>query len=175
MRFEVERTWACNFSVRKIAISWALQNRIWLKMTRLTDTNEENVWNFWQNFLSTSLSRNEIWSWKNVIRTMVIWPDFSTHGIGRWLIQQVLFRENVKFFSGILTPFFDLSLKAGYFPKQFKEAIIIPIYKQGEKECSWNYWPISLLTTFAKISRSKILTALPAHIHLSPFYRKCTW
>jgi len=43
MRFQVEKTWAWNFSVRKIAIPQVLQSRIGRKMTRLTDTNEENV------------------------------------------------------------------------------------------------------------------------------------
>ena len=51
-------------------------------------TNEENVWNFLQNFSSPSRSRNEVWSWKNVIRTMAIWP---VRGIGKWLDQQLLF------------------------------------------------------------------------------------
>jgi len=50
MRFEVEKTWAWNFSVRKIAIAWVLLNKIQRKMARLTDTNEENVWNFFSEF-----------------------------------------------------------------------------------------------------------------------------
>jgi len=90
--FKIENTWAWNFLIRNIAVSWVLLKRVRRKMTRLTDTNEEYVWNFFQNFPSTPLSRNEIWSWKNMIWTMVIYNlIFQFHRIGRWLVQQVLF------------------------------------------------------------------------------------
>ena len=56
MRFEVEKTWDWNLSIKKIAIPWILSNRIRWKMNGSTDAIEKNV-------------QNEIWTWKNVIRT----------------------------------------------------------------------------------------------------------
>jgi len=102
MRFAVKNTWPWDFSIRKIAISWVLLNRIRRKMSRSTDTNQKNVWDFFQNFPSPPLSKNVVLSWKRLIRAMVIWPDFSTHGIGRWLVHQVLFSR----ISGIFSAFF---------------------------------------------------------------------
>jgi len=55
LRFEIiKKTWAWDFSVRKLAILWVLLHRIGRKMNRLTDTDEENVWNFFSEFFNPS-------------------------------------------------------------------------------------------------------------------------
>ena len=46
---------------------------------------------------------------------------------------------------------FNLSLKTGYIPPEFKVSRVIPLYKDGEKDVFGNYRPISLLPTFSKL------------------------
>ena len=50
-----------------------------------------------------------------------------------------------------LTYFFNLCLHTATFPDKLKVALIIPIYKSGEKDLFTNYRPISLLPIFSKI------------------------
>jgi len=56
--------------------------------------------------------------------------------------------------SSIATPLahiFDLSFTSGEVPELLKVAIVIPIYKKGERNQPGNYRPISLLGVFDKI------------------------
>lgn len=50
-----------------------------------------------------------------------------------------------------LTYIFNLCMKIGVFPKQFKLAIIRPIFKKGDVQNVSNYRPISLTSAFSKI------------------------
>ena len=50
-----------------------------------------------------------------------------------------------------LTTIFNNSLSSGKFPKQMKLAIVVPLYKNKEREIINNYRPISLLLTISKI------------------------
>lgn len=45
----------------------------------------------------------------------------------------------------------NLSIEQGTFPSAFKKALIIPIYKSGDKARADNYRPISILPTLSKI------------------------
>jgi len=49
-------------------------------------------------------------------------------------------------------------------PKRLKYAIIKPVYKTGDKLVTTNYRPISLLTSFSKISEKLIYSRLYKHI-----------
>ena len=60
-------------------------------------------------------------------------------------------KEAPKFFEKILTLPFNESLKRGVFPNVLKLAIIVPIFKGGQKENFVYYRPIALLSTIAKI------------------------
>ena len=61
-------------------------------------------------------------------------------------------------FNTELTPFittlFNKILSSGYFPKQWCEAIIIPIFKKGDRNDTNNYRGISLMSCFAKLFTS---------------------
>ena len=74
----------------------------------------------------------------------------------------------------LITQFFNSCLRYGYFPKNFKEAKVIPIKKSNKQSHSaLSYRPISLLSSISKmlerIIKDKVLThiednnILPAH------------
>lgn len=48
----------------------------------------------------------------------------------------------------------------GHFPKCYKKAITIPIYKDGKKDIASNYRPISLITCCAKIFEKTLKTRM---------------
>ena len=56
----------------------------------------------------------------------------------------------------ILTTIFNISLKTSTIPKEWKEAMIAPIYKSKERSVAANYRPISLTSQVAK-AMEKIL------------------
>ena len=62
-----------------------------------------------------------------------------------------------------LTFFYNLCLRTGVFPDQLKIAVIVPIFKAGEKNLFTNYRPISLLPILSKILERLI------HSHISFF------
>lgn len=56
--------------------------------------------------------------------------------------------------SSIATPLvsiFNRSITSGYFPKTWKTAVVVPIYKGGAKNDPGNYRPISLLGSISKL------------------------
>nr|CAH7738545.1 unnamed protein product [Callosobruchus chinensis] len=50
-----------------------------------------------------------------------------------------------------LTYLFNLSLECGIFPESMKTAVVIPIFKKGDKLDPCNYRPISILSCLSKI------------------------
>ena len=46
---------------------------------------------------------------------------------------------------------FNLSLKTGYLPPEFKISKVIPLFKSGKKDDFGNYRPISIIPAFAKL------------------------
>ena len=60
-------------------------------------------------------------------------------------------QENKESISSCLRQVINLSLAQGIFPKELKIAILIPIFKSGDRNESGNYRPISLLSSFSKI------------------------
>ena len=71
-----------------------------------------------------------------------------------------------------LTTLFNLSLSSGAVPKQWKEAIVIPVFKKGDRSSPKNYRPISQTSSFCRIFESilfkNILTHLNSNSLLSP-------
>ncbi len=60
-------------------------------------------------------------------------------------------KNNIDSFTNILTPLFNKSLENGIFPNKLKLSIIVPIYKNGNKDNIQNYRPISLISNVSKI------------------------
>jgi len=58
----------------------------------------------------------------------------------------------------------NASLNQGIYPDRLKFAIVMPIYKQGEKTDVANYRPITLITTSAKILEKVMYSRLSQHL-----------
>ena len=54
-------------------------------------------------------------------------------------------------FSYVLAYLFNSCMLAGVFPNELKLAKVIPLYKSGNRDCTSNYRPISILPTISKI------------------------
>ncbi|VEN58210.1 unnamed protein product [Callosobruchus maculatus] len=69
--------------------------------------------------------------------------------------QDNLYTETIKKVSGHiskpLTYLFNLSIECGRFPEPLKTAVVIPIFKKGDKLDPCNYRPISILPCLSKI------------------------
>ena len=63
-----------------------------------------------------------------------------------------------------LATFFNYSIRMGTFPKCWKIANVIPIYKKGNKSHLNSYRPISLLNCLAKVFESCIAFAIRQHL-----------
>ena len=59
---------------------------------------------------------------------------------------------------------FNRSLSTGYYPQQWKEAIVTPVFKKGDKFCISNYRPVALLPTCSKIFERLVLQQFSCHI-----------
>lgn len=53
--------------------------------------------------------------------------------------------------NNVLLYIVNLSFETGVFPSKLKNAVVIPIYKGGQKNICSNFRPISLLSTFSKV------------------------
>ena len=62
-----------------------------------------------------------------------------------------------------LSLIFNKSLEENHFPSLWKEALIIPIHKSGDRSLAENYRPISLLSSCSKILERYVSDWLSAH------------
>lgn len=65
----------------------------------------------------------------------------------------------------VLQFIFNLSLSQNVFPKSWKQAVIVPVFKKGQASSVQNYRPIAILNTFSKIFESII------HDHIYHFLK----
>ena len=75
--------------------------------------------------------------------------DNKSHGVDR--IPPKLLIETVEQISIPLARVFNLSLKEGVVPFEWKEANIIPLFKNGARNKSENYRPVSLTSVICKL------------------------
>ena len=64
------------------------------------------------------------------------------------------FLESVDILAPHLCDLFNAIFNSGYFPEQWTEGIIIPLYKKGDKKCVNNYRGITLSSCLSKIFTS---------------------
>jgi hypothetical protein len=78
----------------------------------------------------------------NLDTNKAIGPDLISHKV----------LKSVRFsISKPLCLLFNKSLNEGVFPSQWKSALVLPLYKKGDKQCPGNYRPISLLSCVGKL------------------------
>lgn len=70
----------------------------------------------------------------------------------------------------ILSHIFNLCLQQGIFPDSLKIAVVIPLFKKGNKSDVSNYRPISLLSAFAKIFEKCIKSRLLLFFNENSFF-----
>ena len=75
--------------------------------------------------------------------------DNKSHGVDG--IPPKLLMETVEQISIPLARVFNLSLKEGVVPVEWKEANIIPLFKKGSRNKSDNYTPVSLTSAICKL------------------------
>jgi hypothetical protein len=103
-----------------------------------------------------------------------VFKDFSDENVYKRLLtlgtksSMDLLKMDVKllslsapFISGFLTQLFNLTIRTGIIPSQWKEACVTPIYKgKGAKDDKSNYRPISITSHIMKILEHEILDQL---------------
>lgn len=75
----------------------------------------------------------------------------NTSSVGTDNISTSFLKNNVQILAGPLSAIFNKSIEEGIFPVHFKTAIVIPLFKSGEKYKLTNYRPISLLSVISKV------------------------
>ena len=66
-------------------------------------------------------------------------------------LQPVLLKERADYIAPSLTKLFNMTLKHGILPKDWKLGNIIPIFKKGVAKIAENYRPINLTSTICKM------------------------
>jgi hypothetical protein len=74
------------------------------------------------------------------------------------------------FISSLLSYICNKSMLSGTFLTRLKYAIVTPILKKGNRENVTNYRPISLLTSFSKVSERIIYDRLFKHVKKNKIY-----
>lgn len=75
----------------------------------------------------------------------------------------------------IIEYLFNLSISAGCVPEILKTAIVVPIYKKGDKFDEKNYRPISLLPVLSKMLEKLIKTRLLSFLNSQKFFNPCQY
>jgi hypothetical protein len=69
-----------------------------------------------------------------------------------------------------LAHLYNLCMTGGVYPECFKQAIVIPIYKGGDRKLLSNYRPISLLSTLSKVFEKTIGQRLRQYLEEKKFF-----
>ena len=110
-----------------------------------------------QNFVFDCITENNILTTLSKLK-----PKYSS---GRDKISTVLLKEIMPVIIKPVTYLFNLSLKTGYIPPDYKCAKIIPIYKSGPMDRFDNYRPISILPAFSKLLEKLVSIQLMKYLN----------
>ena len=66
-----------------------------------------------------------------------------------------------------LRKIFNLSITKGEFPKLWKQAIVTPVLKKGDKQCKENFRPVSCLPSAAKLLESVVCEQLSNYFEIN--------
>lgn len=90
----------------------------------------------------------------------------NTSSVGDDNISTKFVKSNAQQLSLPLSTIFNISLNTGVFPDLMKVAVVIPLFKAGNRNAISNYRPISLLSIFSKLLEKLV------HIRLMDFLQK---
>ena len=100
-----------------------------------------------------------------VLKRLLSLPD--THGMDILNLDNTLLRTAAPLISSSLTSLFNFSLSTSHIPKDWKRALVTPIYKgNGNKADPSNYRPISITPNISKIFESSVKQQLVDYIGL---------
>lgn len=95
----------------------------------------------------------------------------TTKGAGIDNIKPFEIKKLVHVLCAPLAEIFNCMIVTGIFPDALKQALVIPIFKDGKKTDFKNYRPISILTTFNKIFERMLFQRMYSFLHhISYFY-----
>ena len=75
-----------------------------------------------------------------------------------------LIRDSAEIICSTLTKLFNRSLQTGIFPDDLKNAVVSPIYKNGDKSDCSSYRPISVLSIIAKVFEKLVYNQLISYL-----------
>ena len=83
-----------------------------------------------------------------------------------------LLKENNALFSQIFSDLVNACFQTGIFPKIFKKAVVLPLYKRDNPEILTNYRPISKLPTLSKIIEKCLKSRLLRYFTINNLFNK---
>lgn len=113
-------------------------------------------------FLPTSAAEIE-----NIVKSLKLKKAPGIDGVKIQTIKSII--EHI---AEVLAFIYNLSMTTGVYPQQLKNAVIVPIYKSGCKDCPNNYRPIALLSVFAKVLEKLIRIRLSNYLNKINFLSK---
>lgn len=133
-----------------------------------TNTNcyiEQEEYNFLHPFKSVPASEIEI---DDIIKGLKNSSSEDSYGISNNFFK--IHREEIV---TPLTKLINLLMTSGLFPSAFKQAIVTPIFKSGDKKFLTNYRPISILPIVSKIYEKAILSRFRKYLNQNNIIHKC--
>ena len=83
-----------------------------------------------------------------------------------------LLRLSAPFIADTITYIYNLIIEKSKFPKIFKKAKVIPLYKSGDKSEPSNYKPLSILSVLSKPVGRHINEHIMNHFHINDLLHK---
>lgn len=94
----------------------------------------------------------------------------NTSSVGDDGIPTGFVKQNAEALSAPLALLFNESLSTGIFPDLFKKAVVVPLFKSGDRLDISNYRPISLLSVFSKILEKLVHSRLMKFLEKISFF-----
>ena len=135
------------------SIGKILANKI--KCKQYKENNVRNSANV-QEFMFESISCNFV---KKQLQLLCISKATGSDGISARLLKMA-----AEYISVSLTHILNMSLKTGQVPQEWKHAKVIPLHKDGTKDDTNNYRPISVLPVLSKIMERAVHDQLYRHL-----------
>jgi hypothetical protein len=94
----------------------------------------------------------------------------STASAGADMVTSILLKTCKRSVAIPLAYIYNLSVECGVYPECLKHAVVIPIYKGGEKKIMSNYRPISIISTVSKVFEKIIGERMRRYLELRGFF-----